>query len=431
MPMKYTGKSFLFSILFFISLLSFGQDLNYARQVVDTLSSSYMGGRGYVDSGQFKAAKYISSQFKKHGLKSFEEGSYLQSFNHPINTLPGRLQVKIDGVELEPGVDYLVNSSSGSLMGTFSLVWYDKENIPERKHFNKLVRRNFFKEKVVVIDERGVEDEAKKELFEEIKYNIFGAPAIIKIQDDKLTWGPSLKYNDFVTLEILRGVFDRSAKEIFIDIENRFIPNFKSDNVIGYIEGSLYPDSFVVFTGHYDHLGYMGDSVYFPGANDNASGIAMLLNLSKYFSQNPPSYSIAIMAFGAEEAGLLGSSFYTENPLFPLDKISFLWNFDILGTGGEGIKVVNGKVFKKRFEKLASINEKENYLSKVSPRGAAAISDHHFFYKKGVPCFYSYTLGGTKAYHDVYDKAETLPLTEFEDVFRLVRDYILEVTISD
>ena len=63
-------------------------------------------------------------------------------------------------------------------------------------------------------------------------------------------------------------------------------------------------------------------------------------------------------------------------------------------------------------------------MAKVKKRGKAAISDHYPFSEAGVPCFYIYTMGGIQAYHDVYDVAETLPLTEFEDIFRLLTDFV-------
>ena len=96
---------------------------------------------------------------------------------------------------------------------------------------------------------------------------------------------------------------------------------------------------------------------------------------------------------------------------------------DILGTGDEGITVVNATLYNREFVKLKAINDTNHYLPLVKPRGKAAISDHHFFTEKGVPCFYMYTLGGIKAYHDTCDRRETLPLTEFDDLFRLIRDF--------
>jgi Zn-dependent M28 family amino/carboxypeptidase len=170
----------------------------------------------------------------------------------------------------------------------------------------------------------------------------------------------------------------------------------------------------------------MGSDVVFRGANDNASGVAMLLNLAKHFAvpENQPRISIAFIAFAGEELGLEGSFHYVQNPVFPLKDIEFLVNLDILGTGDEGITVVNGSVHSKEFETLTELNDQKAYLTQVKKRGKAAISDHYPFSEVGVPCFYMYTMGGIQAYHDVYDLPETLPLTEFEDIFSLITDFI-------
>ncbi|MFL5752563.1 MAG: M28 family metallopeptidase, partial [Bacteroidia bacterium] len=138
---------------------------------------------------------------------------------------------------------------------------------------------------------------------------------------------------------------------------------------------------------------------------------------------NKPKCSIAFICFSAEEAGLLGSEYYVNHPLFPLSKIKFLVNLDLLGTGDEGITVVNATEFKKQFEVLKQINEEKKYLPLVKPRGKAHNSDHYWFSEKGVPCFFIYTMGGIKAYHDVYDLPQTLPLTKFSEVFRLIVDF--------
>ena len=141
-------------------------------------------------------------------------------------------------------------------------------------------------------------------------------------------------------------------------------------------------------------------------------------------SENEPPYSIAFIAFAGEEPGLEGSLHYVEQPVFPLKDIKFLINLDILGTGDEGITVVNGAVHKTEYEALKGINEQKGYLKQVKKRGKAAISDHYPFSEAGVPCFYIYTMGGIQAYHDVYDVPETLPLTEFEDLFKLLTDFV-------
>ncbi|TAL58695.1 MAG: M20/M25/M40 family metallo-hydrolase [Bacteroidetes bacterium] len=221
----------------------------------------------------------------------------------------------------------------------------------------------------------------------------------------------------------MKNVVSLNDEYIEISLSNKYIENYTSRNILGYIKGTQYTDSFIVFSAHYDHLGRMGKDIYFPGANDNASGCAMLLNLAKHYSQHPPEYSIVFMAFGAEEVGLLGSKHYVENPLFPLKQIKFLVNMDIMGTGEEGIKVVNATEHKKEFDALVKINEEKKLLPGIQPRGKAKNSDHYFFEEAGVKTFFIYTLGGIKAYHDIYDKPETLPLTEFEDILKLLTDF--------
>ncbi|WP_448636180.1 M28 family peptidase [Pedobacter panaciterrae] len=79
----------------------------------------------------------------------------------------------------------------------------------------------------------------------------------------------------------------------------------------------------MVITAHYDHLGGMGNKTYFPGANDNASGISFLLSLAKYYAANPQPYTMAFICFAGEEAGLLGSKYFTEYPLLALQKSGF------------------------------------------------------------------------------------------------------------
>ncbi|MDQ6815507.1 MAG: M28 family peptidase, partial [Bacteroidota bacterium] len=120
------------------------------------------------------------------------------------------------------------------------------------------------------------------------------------------------------------------------------------------------------------------------------------------------------------EAGLLGSKYFTQHPLFPLKNIRFLLNLDLEGTGDKGITVVNATEYTKAFAALNAVNDSGHYLVKINPRGKAANSDHYWFSEKGVPAFFMYTLGGIKAYHDIFDKAETLPLTKYEDLFKLI-----------
>ena len=422
----------------FITCSLFSQEIkkgpvyDYARKIVDTMASESMHGRGYVNGGDSIAANYLKTEFKKFGLKSFGE-DYYQKFSFPINTFPKEspfLSTDFWGESWEAGKNYLIYPGCPSIakQKNYEIVWFDSTVVSSPDLLKQFSKKNF-KKKWIVIDKHGIGD--KDESFEFMRTNPYNAYGIAVINEKKLTWDCSQKVDKFPSLELLindslRKTINKKQK-LYIDFEvkNVFVQHHPAQNVIGYIQGSEHADSFIVYTAHYDHLGQMGQQIYFPGANDNASGCAMLLNLAKYYAmpEHKPKYSIVFMAFCGEEVGLLGSKYYTEHPLFPMKNIRFLLNMDIMGTGEDGITVVNGTLFKTEFDKLKQINTENNFIKDVKIRGKAANSDHYFFAENGVKACFIYTMGGIKAYHDIYDRPETLPLNEFENLFKLITKF--------
>ena len=249
--------------------------------------------------------------------------------------------------------------------------------------------------------------------------------AIFYFTNDKLTSSLS-QVQDSISEFIVKGKFYSNELKInHYSIRSEFQSDFKAQNIIGKIEGEN-PDSLVVITAHYDHLGKVGN-VYFPGASDNASGTAFILEMAKYFSKNKPKYSMVFIAFAAEEAGLVGSKYFVENALIDLNKIKFLLNFDIMGAGEDGIQIVNSSIFNKEYEILNALNSKNQYVKQIKKRGEACNSDHCPFYEKGIPSFFTYTLGGPGFYHDIFDKADSLNLAEFEDTLNLFIAFIRQL----
>lgn len=369
----------IFTLLLLANVLSsHAQDMAFGKKMVDTLTSSYFWGRGYTNDGMKKAADFLAAAFKAYGLQPMEGNSFLQPFSYPVNTFPGKMAVNINDKELVPGKDFIVAAESKGTKASGELEQGDSVQF-----FNR-------KERVIV-----------------------------KLED-KLTWTVAPEAADYTMLLVDKKAIKGKPASFEVNIENKFISNFKTANICAVVKGTAMPDSFIFFTAHYDHLGGMGKDTYFPGANDNASGVSLLLNLAHYYAAHPQKYSIAFICFAGEEAGLIGSKYFTENPLVPLKRIRFLINTDLAGTGEEGIMVVNATEFPKEFEWMKAINEEHKLLADVKARGKAANSDHYFFTEKGVPSFFFYTMGGIKAYHDVFDKAATLPLNEHEDLFTLL-----------
>lgn len=169
----------------------------------------------------------------------------------------------------------------------------------------------------------------------------------------------------------------------------------------------------------------MGTETYFPGANDNASGVAMLLALGETIKSKPlKKYNTLLVAFAGEEAGLVGSKYMSENPLCEISKIRFLLNLDIMGSGEHGITAVNGRVFKKEFKLLQKMNRKTQAVPVVKARGKAANSDHYFFTEKGVRSFFVYTMGENKNYHDIFDTYENLNYNSFNGLAKLFDSFL-------
>ncbi len=399
------------------------QDMSRVRATIDTLCSPGLFGRGYVKHGEKIAADYLAKRFTTIGLQPFNQ-SYFQPFTLNINTFPKPIQLKMDGKKLLPGQDYLLNSISQKGRGKGKVLRLDTLILTDEAARQRFLQSEV-KNKVMVYEKRHYARLVELPL--DYLNKVYEAKAVIELQNsNKLTASLSPSQLSKPLFEMKQADFNPATKKIKFKAYAQLIPNYPTQNVIGYVRGTAEPDSFIVVTAHYDHLGTMGQ-VYFPGANDNASGTSMLLELAQHFAQHPPKYSVAFMSFGAEEAGLIGSKYYVDHPLFPLRQIKFLMNLDLLGTGDDGLMVENALAMHREFEILNRINQQHQYFPALSKRANAPNSDHFYFSVKGVRSVFFYTLGGIKAYHDVYDRAESLPLTKYKEVFGLLRQFVEEL----
>lgn len=371
------------TILFF-HLSIRAQDTAYARQVIKYLTSKKCYGRGYLKHGLETAEKFIVKEVKKQNTEPLFGGDFTQVFFHTVNTFPGKCELSLNGKKLWPGIDFIPDPSSCPAKGKFKLQKVDSA------HF--------------VCAEC--------------------SPKLAIVLKNKLTFSVGHEQESFCEIEVDQNKFKDIPADAEINLQSVLIKKFESKNIGCFVNGSSSSDSMIVFSAHYDHLGGIGKTTFFPGANDNASGTSMLLNLIRYYKTYPPKYKTVFIFFAGEEAGLVGSKFFVESKAIDLSKIKFLINLDLLGTGDDGIMVVNGAVYEKEFTRLNQINTEKNLVKEIKKRGKASNSDHYWFSEAGVPCFFIYTMGGIKAYHDVYDIERTLPLTDYADVFRLIASFI-------
>ena len=210
-----------------------------------------------------------------------------------------------------------------------------------------------------------------------------------------------------------------------VAVEGKITTKIDGKNVIAWIEGtdSKLKNEFILLSAHYDHVGVgspdaEGDSI-FNGARDNAVGTVAVLNAARYFAKNPPKRSILFALWTAEEKGLLGSAYFANNPLIPLNQIVYNLNIDNAGYNDTSIITVIGLG---RTSADFLINEavaEFGLTAKADPspeQGLYDRSDNVNFARKGIPAP-SFTLGFTafddeinKYYHKAADEVESFDL---------------------
>ena len=200
----------------------------------------------------------------------------------------------------------------------------------------------------------------------------------------------------------------------------------RSENVLGYIEGTDKKDELIVVTAHYDHVGMEGGEIY-NGADDDGSGTVGIMMIAKAFAEakaagHGPRRSILIMPVSGEEKGLLGSRYYTEFPVFPLERTVANLNIDMIGrvdsvhSGSAPYVYVIGS--DRLSSELHEINELANndnvglvldytFNERNDPNRFYYRSDHYNFAKKGVPAIF-YFSGVHEDYHQPTDTVEKI-----------------------
>jgi len=433
-------------------------DLTRARHTIEALAAPQMHGRGYVQGGEHLAAAYLRNRLRGLGLAPLAP-DYTQPFTLDVNTFPGEVELELapsqkssKPTKLLAGTDFIVSpESAGTPMHPVHAfyVMLDSATFTSSEKQQEL-RAAIEVMQLIVAKQR----QARKDTFLTFvvlsardEQRLFQLPNSLLAQLDaipnrivlksKLTASLASKVASGIHIEALNkpalwelpmraNPIKSNFGSFVLRLDAQLLRNYQTQNLAAVVRGSVQPDSFLVVSAHYDHLGMMGKDTYFPGANDNASGVALLLELAAYYArpENRPACSVAFLLFGAEEAGLVGSSYFVQHPLLPLPRIKFLVNLDLLGTGEEGATVVNGRVYEAAYQRLATLNEAHHYLPKLTARGRAANSDHFPFSEAGVPAFFMYTRGGSLAYHDVRDQPAALSLAGFAGAYGLVRDFL-------
>lgn len=432
-------KRFIIFILAVVVCLQVAaQDHNEAREHIKMLASPEFHGRGIAYNGETMAAEYLREQLQQYGVQPlFDE--YFQPYEMPGFAMEGKVSLQIDGTELIAGTDYRILPFSQSLNGEYHIIQVKFSDLMDDNKTEKIKAKyaDILGQSLLYFDVNlsKIKDEKVKKAYQsklsqlqqKLPFNVAG---ILQGVDEMPAWGlnNTSKERGFAYLYILKSKVSSQANTAKVFFNNE-LRNFTHYNVGGIIPGKGNSEKYIVLGGHYDHLGTMGENVYFPGAHDNASGCAMVLSLAKHFSMNPCQESIVIAFFAGEESGLLGSKFFTEYSPIPLENIDYMINFDLAGGGDEGITLVNSTEGKglEIYKVLKDFNDKEQLLSKVAQRANAANSDHYFFTQHKVPAIFVYAMGGkTGKYHDPSDTEENCSLSKFDAIQKLFVTFITQ-----
>lgn len=423
------------------------------KKHIDVLTHDSLGGRGLGSEGLKKANFYIGQSFKELLIKSFLPHSYNQEFKI-IQESQGETYLKFNNKKyynydqfVYLGSAEVSEEEESSLIYSSKLHQYKDSSLantsvaafPSNRVYSDF-RTNNWPEAFLLISIGG--ESGNSIAFSTLKesrernYYFPGKIKVAKQEQISFLAKPSLAANalGIPQSKLMKWKNNEPGKSQLSKMKPTkiiFKAALKYDtltvaNVLGYIEGEEKKDELIIISGHYDHLG-KNDSTYFPGADDNASGISALLEIAEAFKiakneGNGPARSILFIAFTGEEKGLFGSKYYTNNPIFPLQNTVANLNIDMIGrvdnfhSGEEPYIYLIGadKISKELHDLSESVNKKTlqlqldyKYNAEDDPNQFYYRSDHYNFAKNKIPVIFYFN--GTHAdYHKVTDTANKI-----------------------
>lgn len=412
--------TFIFFAVIFVSFSGIAQDMNYTNKIINEICSPKYYGRGYVNKGDSLASAFLKDEFAKIGLSQFDN-SYFQDYKTDINSFIEKPVFHFGDSVLTIAEDFIVIPSSPNVDGKYKIEWITSNTLT-----NQWVLRHFLSEdhshSIICIDSTALNNPELYAFANTIfAKNYINAAGVIE-GAGKLKFTARTALKEYVSIQIRPEKINRNADSVYIKIKNNFQKDYTTRNIVGYIQGKS--DTVVLIAAHYDHLGMIGDIMY-PGANDNASGVTMVLNLAKYYAKlKNPKYTLVFALFSGEEAGLLGSKYMAENPPFELSKLKVMLNFDMVGTGDEGVYMFNAKEYPQIDSLMKEMNSDKKYFDVMTTTGATWSSDHASFFDKGVDAVFVYTDGDNSNYHQPQDISEDLNFVAYKKIYQFVIDFI-------
>lgn len=468
-------KEITLLFLFFIGLITAQNTEDLAAKYAETitiedmkddltiLASDALEGRGTGERGQRMAAAYIMAHFQELGLQAPVKNGDTQSYYQHVKLItskPGKITVGFNGKTISNLKDFLYYGSAQNtgnvetevvFVGSGSAEEFEGLDVKGKSILAINSNRSNRREITTLAQEKGVkmvflvrsEDQKEYEEFLSRYGGYFSRGSMSLDKEETAATGGAFYISPNTAGEIFGKPFSKLQEAIAkfkagkkksvrkikskkvnysIAFESR---KFTSENVLGYLEGTDLKDEVLVLTAHYDHLGKVGDRI-FNGADDDGSGTVAIMDIAEAFVKakadgNGPRRSILFMAVTGEEKGLLGSAYYADNPIFPLENTVADLNIDMIGRNDDRgfvedyVSLVGSdklstelhdisEAMNKKYTKLKldyTFND-ENHPERIYYR-----SDHWNFAKNGIPVIF-YTTGSHEDYHQESDTVDKI-----------------------
>ena len=418
------------------------------------LASDELAGRETGTLGIAVAARYISTTFQRYGVSPVEGASegYFQEVPLVKNVSPEAYALKIGAEAINSENLLRVEGSGVDVESDYIFLNYGtEEDFNDKKIEGKIA--------VVLAGQKDNQDyrfiyqaSAKKSTLAKEA----GAVGLVELHTENPdNWktfksfmgrGSSIgfrsedKGSSFFKIWVndeeekwLDKLNTRKKPELTINIGEAMQLPMPSKNVVGMVEGTdpELKNEFIIYSAHYDHLGIgkpnaEGDSIY-NGARDNAVGVVTVMSAAESIAKNPTKRSALFILFTAEEKGLLGSKYYVENPLLPLDQMVYCFNSDNGGYNDTSLATIIGLERTTAGKHIKNAAETFGLKAIDDPAGEQGLfdrSDNVNFAKKGIPAP-TFSLGFTafdaeigKYYHQQSDNPESIDYDYMEQFFR-------------
>jgi hypothetical protein len=435
------------------------------RSYLSVLASDSLEGRDTGSPGQKKAARFIAGLFKEMGLEGpvttnpenpyyqpyeLKKGQwqdiYIKKGDKVINNLEEMIYFSRAETRGEEYVEVVYAGDASDMSDidvTDKLVVTTNRNINELREKNEEAKAAGF----VIINENAEEVE-----FSISRYTRFFSRPMISSTFP--TDGDKIVVGDTTLAEAL---FEKAYPDLQVGDKSTAIINadmliepLRTENVLGFIEGSEKPDEVLVITGHYDHLGMTEDGEIYNGADDDGSGTSGVIEVADAFAEalkkgDRPKRSVLFMCVTGEEKGLLGSNYYIENPLFPLENTVVNLNIDMIGRVDDKHEENPDYIYLIGSDKLSmdlhelSENVNKNtvnleldytYNDENDPNRYYYRSDHYNFAKNDIPVIFYFN--GTHAdYHKTTDTIEKINFEKMTKIVQLVFHTAWEIANRD